>query len=104
VCVTISYRWDSVEAAFDYTKPTSVNRFKALTTTAAYTDKATFISSGTTYYRCIVATGPAPPPPAPGPAPPAPSSKFKCDLLQGKCVAASDGKFESDAACQQLCL
>lgn len=48
------YRWDSVEAAFDYTRPTSVHRFTASSATETYTDPKTFSSSGTTYYRCIV--------------------------------------------------
>jgi hypothetical protein len=48
------YRWDSVSAAFDYSNPTSVHRFTASGSTEKYTDSKTFISSGTTYYRCIV--------------------------------------------------
>ena len=48
------YRWDSVEAAFDYSRPTSVHRFAASGATEEYTDATTFISSGTTYYRCVV--------------------------------------------------
>jgi len=48
------YRWDSVEAAFDYSNPTSVHRFVASAPTETFTDSQTFISSGTTYYRCIL--------------------------------------------------
>lgn len=48
------YRWDSVEAAFDYTKPTTVHQFTASGATETYTDPKTFVSSGTTYYRCVV--------------------------------------------------
>merc|ERR1712087_1013154 len=48
------YRWDSVEAAFDYTRPTSVHRFTASGSTETYTDPKTFISSGVAYYRCLM--------------------------------------------------
>lgn len=48
------YRWDSVEAAFDYSRPTSVHQFTASATSQTYTDPQTFSSSGTTYYRCVV--------------------------------------------------
>lgn len=48
------YRWDSVESAFDYSNPTSVHRFVASGPKETYTDSQTFISSGTTYYRCIL--------------------------------------------------
>jgi hypothetical protein len=48
------YRWDSVEAAFDYTKPTSTHQFTASGATETYKDPKTFISSGVTYYRCIL--------------------------------------------------
>lgn len=48
------YRWDSVEAAFDYSRPTSVHRFTASGAVQTYSDPQTFSSSGTTYYRCIV--------------------------------------------------
>ena len=47
------FRWDSVDAAFDYSRPTSTHRFTATATTETYTDPKSFISSGTTYYRCI---------------------------------------------------
>lgn len=47
------YRWDSVASAFDYAKATLVQRFTATAATKAYTDPTTFISSGTTYYRCV---------------------------------------------------
>ena len=46
------YRWDSVEAAFDYTRP-AVHRFTASAAKLNYTDTSTFISNGSTYYRCI---------------------------------------------------
>jgi len=48
------YRWDSVEAAFDYSNPASVHRFTASGSSERYTDSKTFTSSGTTYYRCVV--------------------------------------------------
>jgi len=47
------YRWDSVDAAFDYSKPTSVHRFTASGATEVYTDSNKIVSSGTTYYRCV---------------------------------------------------
>jgi len=48
------YRWDSVESAFDYSRPTSVHRFTASGAAETYTDQKTFVSSGTTYYCCVV--------------------------------------------------
>merc|ERR1712151_185652 len=51
------YRWDSVEAAFDYSRPTSVHHFTASAASQTYTDPQTFSSSGTTYYRCVVDNG-----------------------------------------------
>lgn len=50
------YRWDTVESAFDYSSATSVHRFTASASTQTYTDPKTFISSGTTYYRCVADT------------------------------------------------
>lgn len=47
------YRWDSVEDAFDYSKPTSVHPLTASSPKEVYTDTATFWSNGTTYYRCV---------------------------------------------------
>ena len=47
------YRWDSVESAFDYTRPASVHRFTASGPSLNYTDTTTIISNGTTYYRCV---------------------------------------------------
>ena len=63
-----------------------------------YTDEKTFASSGTTYYRCIAASGPAPPGPAPGP-----SSKYKCSLLKRQCAVDPEGKFATEAECEKLC-
>jgi len=48
------YRWDSVESAFDYSKPHSVHRFVASNATQVYTDSETIPSSGATYYRCVL--------------------------------------------------
>jgi len=48
------YRWDSVEAAFDYANSTSVQRFTASDATKSHTDPQSFSSSGVTYYSCIV--------------------------------------------------
>ena len=47
------YRWDSVESAFDYTRPAAVHRFTASGPSLNYTDTTTIISNGTTYYRCV---------------------------------------------------
>jgi len=47
------YRWDSVDAAFDYSNPGSVHRFTASSETETYADSKTFLSSAAIYYRCI---------------------------------------------------
>lgn len=47
------YRWDSVEAAFDFAKPHKVHRFEASGASEVYADDETFSSGGSTYYRCI---------------------------------------------------
>lgn len=51
------YRWDSVQAAFDYSKPHSVHRFTATSETEVYTDAESFSSDSATYYRCILDAG-----------------------------------------------
>eukprot|EP00928_Gymnodinium_smaydae_P092430 TRINITY_DN76309_c0_g1_i1.p1 TRINITY_DN76309_c0_g1~~TRINITY_DN76309_c0_g1_i1.p1 ORF type:complete len:365 (-),score=47.18 TRINITY_DN76309_c0_g1_i1:189-1283(-) len=51
------YRWDSVESAFDYSKPHSVHRFSASADSQVYADAEAISSSGTTYYRCIEDNG-----------------------------------------------
>merc|ERR1711865_146784 len=51
------YRWGSVEAAFDYSKPHSIHRFTATSDTEVYTDTESFASGSATYYRCILDAG-----------------------------------------------
>jgi len=47
------YRWDSVAAAFDYTKPSSTHKFTASGEALIYVDTTAIASDGTTYYRCV---------------------------------------------------
>jgi len=49
------YRWDAVETAFDYTKPSAVHYFNATSATETYADPESIASNGTTYYRCVSA-------------------------------------------------
>mmetsp|Transcript_38461 Transcript_38461/g.120057 ORF Transcript_38461/g.120057 Transcript_38461/m.120057 type:complete len:356 (-) Transcript_38461:68-1135(-) len=51
------YRWDSVDSAFDYSRPHSVRRFAASGATEVYEDAEAFPSDGTTYYRCVEDAG-----------------------------------------------
>merc|ERR1712113_125483 len=50
------YRWDSVETAFDYSKPHSVHRFTASGPSEVYVDTETFSSDAAVYYRCVADT------------------------------------------------
>mmetsp|Transcript_96653 Transcript_96653/g.279014 ORF Transcript_96653/g.279014 Transcript_96653/m.279014 type:complete len:368 (-) Transcript_96653:59-1162(-) len=47
------YRWDSVEAAFDYSKATLVKRFAAAGKSVAHVDEEPIPSDGVAYYRCV---------------------------------------------------
>jgi hypothetical protein len=51
------YRWDSVESAFDYSKPHSVHSFVADGDTKVYADSEAIPSAGATYYRCAPDSG-----------------------------------------------
>jgi len=47
------YRWDSVDAAFHYEQAQVVHKFVAKNARESYIDPKTFLSNGTTYYRCL---------------------------------------------------
>jgi len=48
------YRWDSVDTAFTYTDTYLKTSFTASDEEYEYKDDTSFISSGSTYYRCVV--------------------------------------------------
>jgi len=49
------YRWDSVEAALNYTDQNKKTSFTATSDTYVFTDDKSFQSNGTTYYRVVKA-------------------------------------------------
>lgn len=49
------YRWGSPEAAFVYNKSYKIKTFTATSNFHKFVDPSTFLSSSTTYYRCVQA-------------------------------------------------
>jgi hypothetical protein len=47
------YRWDSVDAAFDFANPGQTHDFTAGSSTYTFIDPAGIVSSGATYYSCL---------------------------------------------------
>eukprot|EP00928_Gymnodinium_smaydae_P043888 TRINITY_DN29330_c0_g1_i1.p1 TRINITY_DN29330_c0_g1~~TRINITY_DN29330_c0_g1_i1.p1 ORF type:complete len:368 (-),score=43.75 TRINITY_DN29330_c0_g1_i1:257-1360(-) len=50
------FRWDSVDSAFDYSRAREVHKFEASGSQEVFADPTSFLSSGTTYYRCLPAS------------------------------------------------
>jgi len=50
------YRWDSVKSAFTYSDTYLKTTFTAKKETYVYEDDKSFISSGSTYYKCVPST------------------------------------------------
>lgn len=49
------YRWDTVDDAFTYSDGFKKTSFQATSDTFVYVDDQSFMSNGTTYYRCVPA-------------------------------------------------
>jgi len=49
------YRWDSVAEALTYSDEYKKTSFTATSDTYVFTDDASFLSNGTTYYRVVTA-------------------------------------------------
>lgn len=48
------YRWDSISEAFTYIDNYKILSFTAASDTYVVQDPNTFLSDGTTYYRCVM--------------------------------------------------